>query len=68
MDLHIEGYSIKNYGISDRIAIHSIHQETTERVIETVRDWLTAIYDRKSFAIQSKIIKLQKIVKSIKIV
>jgi cyanophycin synthetase len=61
MDLHIENYSIKNHKNSDRIAIHSIHQETTERVIETVRDWLTAIYDRKSFAIQNKISKLQKV-------
>ena len=44
MDLHIENYSIKNYKNSDRIAIQFIHQETTERVIKTVRDWLTVIY------------------------
>ena len=61
MDLHFQGWSVKQQSESAKIAIESLHLRTTREVIYTVWDWFEAIDRGDEFDIASQIESLQQV-------
>lgn len=61
MGLHFERYGITPLEQGDRLALHSLHEETSQGVVILVRDWLEAIARGISYDLASEIARLQQI-------
>ncbi len=61
MDLHFHHWSIKPYRRFTRIAVHSLHADTTKAVVYLVWDWFEAITQNKDINFKEQLRNLQQI-------
>lgn len=64
MDLHLQGWSIREVQDYQRIAVESLHQRTTREVIYCVWDWFEAIEREEDFNLTEQIASLQQVFRS----
>jgi cyanophycin synthetase len=60
MGLHFHQWSVKSYSNYVRISVQALHERTIRGVIYLVWDWLENITQKEEFALEERLVRLQK--------